>query len=380
MHPPSIIITGGGTAGHIFPALAVADALVGIGYDKSQIGFVGSRRGMEGAIVRDAGYAIALLPGRGLARGARVANVRAVLGLLGATVSSVAMFARRRPAVVISVGGYASLASSMAAVAMRIPVVVINVDAVAGRVNRAIARHATASAVGFPGTQLPRSVVTGAPVRTAIELVTRDGRERSASRALLGIPEKSMCITIVGGSLGARRLNELGVALAHAYVTRDDIFIFHVVGARNYAQMRDATESARLGGNYLLVPFTDEVPALLSATDLMVCRSGAMTVAELAVTGVPAILFPLAGAPNDHQRMNAQELARGGGAVVADDEMTDGAFVELVTGLIGDRASLERMGLAARALGRRGAAGVIAGLVDNVVRRKPLDQARGKVG
>src|SRR5487761_2087398 len=166
-----LVIAGGGTSGHVFPALALADALCDLGYAKDEIGFVGSRRGMEGRFVTDAGYAIRLLPGRGLSSRIGLANLGSLLAM-----------ARQRPAVVVSVGGYAALPSSVAAIVLRVPIVVVNVDAVAGRANRAIGRFATLAAVGFAETALPRAVVTGAPVRREIETVTRDPSERSRSR------------------------------------------------------------------------------------------------------------------------------------------------------------------------------------------------------
>lgn len=376
----SVIITGGGTAGHVFPALAVADALVDLGYLKDQIGFVGSRRGMEGKLVTEAGFRIHLLPGRGISRSISLANLNAALGLLLATIWSLAMMIRRRPNVVVSVGGYAALPCSVAALILRVPVVIVNVDAAAGRANKSIARFATFCAVGFVEAQLPRAVVTGAPVRDAIESVTRGEDERSRSRALLSIPEHVKCIAIVGGSLGAQRLNELGVALATAFRMREDIFIYHVVGERNYHQMSDEVTKAKLGPNYRCVAFTNAMEALLSASDLMVCRAGAMTVAELAITGTPAVLFPLNNAPNDHQRKNALALASQGGAVVLEDKTTIEAFVERVDELINDTSALTRMSVAARSVSHRGSAQVIAGLVDNVVKRKPLGQVHEQVG
>ncbi len=379
MKPRSIIITGGGTAGHVFPALAVADALVETGYAKSEIRFVGSRRGMEGAIIRGAGFAIQLLPGRGISRRATLANLGALLGVFGATIWSVVMFVRRRPGVVVSVGGYASVACSVAAVALRIPIVVVNVDAVAGRVNRSVARHAVVSAVGFPGTQLPRSVITGAPVRASIESVTRTEAEQIAAKRRLAIPETSRCISIIGGSLGAKRLNELGTVLARAISVEQDLFIFHVVGERNYQQMHALAMTMDLGRSYRCVGFSDDMAALLSASDLVVCRAGAMTVSELAVAGTPAILFPLGSAPNDHQRANARALEEHGAAVVADAAIADADFVDLVARLIGNRAELIQMGAAARTLGHRGAARVIAGLVDSVARREVLHPLHGQI-
>lgn len=375
-----LVIAGGGTAGHVFPALALADALCDLGYAKDEIGFVGSRRGMEGRFVTDAGYAIRLLPGRGLSSRIGLANLGALVGLLLATLWSLLAMARQRPAVVVSVGGYAALPSSVAAIVLRVPIVVVNVDAVAGRANRAIGRFATLAAVGFAETALPRAVVTGAPVRREIETVTRDPSERSRSRARLEIPETARCIAIVGGSLGAQRLNELGLDLATSLNSREDIFIYHVTGERNHQRMCAEVARRGLGPTYRCVGFSSEMEALLSSCDLMVCRAGAMTVAELALTGTPAVLLPLGDAPNDHQRKNAQALVARGAAVSIEDATAAAAFIALVEALVEDPARLERMSTAARSLAHHGSARVIAGLVDNVVRRRPRYRAHEPVG
>ena len=372
-------MTGGGTAGHVFPALAVAGALVDLGYAKDQIRFVGSRRGMEGELVGAAGFKIRLLSGRGISPRMSLANANAALGLLRATLWSILMMIRGRPGVVVSVGGYASLPCSVAALVLKIPVVIINVDAAAGRANRMISRFATLSAVGFAGSGLPRAVLTGAPVRGAIESITREVDERTRSKELLEIPGGVRCIGIVGGSLGAQRLNELGLALAIALRERTDIFIYHVVGERNYREMSNLVALAKLGPNHRCVAFSDKMESLLSASDLMVCRAGAMTVAELAITGTPSVLIPLVNAPNDHQRKNAEALATRGGAVMLEDKTTVEDFLECLQALIDDPTALSMMSTAARGVGHRGAARVIAGLVDNVVKRKSQGQVYEQV-
>lgn len=369
---PAIVITGGGTAGHVFPALTIADALVDAGYRAAQISFVGSRRGIERTAVPERGYAIVLLGGRGIMRKITPANAVAVAGLAMAFVHALTYLARLRPRVVVSVGGYASVPSAFAAACLRIPIVVVNVDAVAGLANRLVSRLARVSAVAFEGTGLDRSVVTGAPVRATIEHISRDDETRLAARRMLAVREDGLLIAVIGGSLGARRLNEYAIALARAYRARADLSIYHVVGPRNVAEMDATSLSDALGSNYTRIAFCDDMASMLAAVDLVVCRSGAMTVAELAVAGVPSILVPLPTAPHDHQRKNAEALARHGAAIIVDETRENAeTLVSRVTQLLDDAEARAAMAAAARGLGRKNAAQAIARIVDNVVHRRP---------
>lgn len=368
MRPERIVITGGGTAGHVLPALAVAEALVERGHERSDVSFVGSKRGMEGTLVTNAGFPIVLLGGRGIVRRVSVQNVAAVFGLFGAFAQALKHIVKVRPGAVVSVGGYASVPCSFAAALLRTPVVVVNVDAVPGLANRLVGRIAKVCAVAFEDTPLPHRVVTGAPVRPAIEMVTRTQDERERARNALGIPEGLRLVVIAGGSLGARRLNEAGIDMARSFADRPDVFIYHVVGARNFDEVSNEIAERPVGSNYRYVAFSDDMPAVLSAADLMVCRSGAMTVAELAITGTPSILVPLPGAPNDHQRKNAAALAdRGAAFVMNDADVSAESLADLIVPLIANPSHLDAMGVAAFQLGKRHAAQAIAGLVDNVV-------------
>ena len=159
------VIAGGGTAGHTLPGIAIARALVALGHDPATIHFVGSERGSEARLVPAAGFAVTLLPGRGIQRRLTLANVGAVWGLLRALVRAFVLLARHRPKVVVAMGGYASVPCALSAVVLRIPIVVAEQNAVPGLANRLTARFAKAAAVSFPGTALPRAVLTGNPVR-----------------------------------------------------------------------------------------------------------------------------------------------------------------------------------------------------------------------
>lgn len=178
------IIAGGGTAGHVHPGLAIAEALVARGHGRDEIHYVGSERGMERDLVPEAGFPLVLLPGRGIQRRLTLENVGSAWGLVRALVRSMGIVGRLRPRVVVSLGGYASVPCAVAAGLRRVPVVVAEQNAVPGAANRLVSRWAKASAISFPGTDLPRAVLTGNPVCREMLAIDRTG-ERDAARVRL---------------------------------------------------------------------------------------------------------------------------------------------------------------------------------------------------
>ena len=365
------VIAGGGTAGHVIPAISIGRALVERGHPPSSVHFVGSRRGVEGRLVREAGFAITLLPGRGVARHLTVDNLAAVGGLTAATVEAAGIMARRRPSVVISVGGYASLPSVIAAIALRAPLIIAEQNAVPGAANRLAGRFARAAAVSFEGTDLPRAVVTGNPVRPEVLAVDRDEpSSRVVARRELGLPLDGIVLAAIGGSLGARRINDTIVGLTAAWAGRAGMAIRHVVGGRDWEAIAGARPDSVPGGLlYQQVRFEDRMQLVYAAADLMVCRAGASTVAELAAVGMPAVLVPLPGAPGDHQTANARALVDAGGATMIPDGQLgpDRLAAELDT-LLADRAHLAAMGSMARLLARPDAAVAVAALAERHAR------------
>lgn len=364
------MIAGGGTGGHVVPAIAIGQALVERGHRPETIHFLGSSRGLERAMVPNAGFAVTLLPGRGIARRLTIDNIGAVAGLVAAAVRAIALLGRVRPAVMISVGGYASVAGALAAVVWRVPLIVAEQNAVPGLANRLAGRFASACAVSFPGTPLRRAVVTGNPVRRQVLAVDRSCAGRAAARAALGLPADRFVVTVAGGSLGARRINQAVTRLAQAWAGRSDVAIRHVVGDRDFGTSAAIRPDAVPGGLiYQQVAFEDRMELLLSAADIAVQRAGASTVAELTVAGVPAILIPLPGAPGDHQAANARRLAAAGAAVVVPDHDLDATRLGLeIERLIADGPARQAMGAAARSLARPEAAGAVAVLAEEHAR------------
>jgi UDP-N-acetylglucosamine--N-acetylmuramyl-(pentapeptide) pyrophosphoryl-undecaprenol N-acetylglucosamine transferase len=367
---PWALIAGGGTGGHVVPAIAIGQALVERGHAARSIHFVGSSRGMERRMVPAAGFGVTLLPGRGIARRFTLDNVGAVAGLAAAVVKAVILVARGRPSVVVAVGGYASAACALAAVAWRVPLVVAEQNAVPGLVNRLVGRFASACAVSFPGTPLPRSVVTGNPVRAQVLAADRSEGGRCEARAALGLPPAAFVVAAAGGSLGAGSINRAVAGLAALWADRGEVAIRHVVGERDFHHMAAAAPRLAAGGLvYQVVPFEQRMELLLAAADVAVQRAGASTVSELTAVGVPSILVPLPGAPGDHQTANAIRLAEAGAAVVIPDSELDAhRLAAELDRMIDDPDARRAMADAARRLGRPGAADAVAALAEEHAR------------
>ncbi len=345
-----------------------------VGQPQAALHFVGSRRGVEANTRALEGFPVTLLPGRGLSRRLSVRsladNAGAVAGLLVAVTTAVRRFARWRPAVVVSFGGYASVPCVVAAWLWRAPLIVVNVDAVPGAVNRWASRVAVACAVGAPGVALPRTVVTGVPVRADMARACRSPVERRKARERLGLPAQALVVAVSGGSLGSRRINQATLELARLWAGRQDVAIRHIVGRRDWEEFRSAGGP---GGSlvYQRVPYEEDMASLYSAADVAVQRAGANTVAELALAGVPSVLVPLPGSPGDHQGANARAMAGAGGAVVVADGDLDGArLAQELEALFGSPGRLAAMAEAAGSLARPDAAAAVARLVVNSARQR----------
>ncbi len=228
------VIAGGGTGGHVVPSLQIARALVGRGHAPDTIELYGSRRGHEASTWPTLEFPHTLLPGRGIRRSMRPSawwdNAGAVGGLAWACCRAVGSFVARRPRVVVIVGGYASFPAGLAAVLTRVPLVSVTTDAVPGAVNGLLGRFAAANAVAFPGTDLPRTHVTGTPVRPELSLLDRTPEGRAASRAALGLPPDRQTVATVGGSLGALRINRAVAELASVWAVDGRRSLYQVTG------------------------------------------------------------------------------------------------------------------------------------------------------
>ncbi len=364
----TVLLAGGGTGGHVLPILAVAQALVAEGLGVNELQFLCSARGPDKTLIDPTGFPASYMTGRGIQRSFRpralLDNVAAVIGLLRALGKAVVQVQRWRPKVVVSAGGYAAFPAVVASVVLRVPLVLINIDAIPGAVHRIFGRFAVCSCVGFEGTPLPHPMVTGAPLSRSIIEATTTPEARRRARDLLGLGDGRV-LAVVGGSLGARSLNSATTELVQS--GHQGLEIYHVAGRRDFDDLQRAQGERPADPTYHLVPFEQEMASLYVAADIVLARSGAMTVAELAAIGVPSILVPLPTAPGDHQTKNAAVLANAGAAlIVADRELNGDVLHDLLAGLTPER--LNEMRTAAGSVHTSDAAAKIAQVVTSYVR------------
>ncbi|HEX8051912.1 MAG TPA: undecaprenyldiphospho-muramoylpentapeptide beta-N-acetylglucosaminyltransferase [Thermoleophilaceae bacterium] len=351
MSAPRVAIAAGGTAGHVVPALAIADALRDSG---AQVEFVGGERA-EAELVPQAGYPFHRLAVAGLDRRNPLKAARAV-GLAGAAVLRARALLREIGAdAVIGGGGYVAGPVGLAAVSLRIPLVLTEADSHLGVSNRLLARFARRVFLAFPieGRAGERYEVVGRPV-------PRDtGRvERGAARARLGLSEDAPCLLVFGGSIGARTLND--AALEAFAAPGSPCQVLHACGRRDHPDLRRRLDEAGSPPHYRLFAYVTPFADALAAADLAVARSGG-SVFELAAAGVPSILVPYPHATADHQAGNARYMAAAGAAVVmGDDEVSAERLRTEVTALLAAPERLEAMRAAARAAGRPDAADRVA--------------------
>jgi UDP-N-acetylglucosamine--N-acetylmuramyl-(pentapeptide) pyrophosphoryl-undecaprenol N-acetylglucosamine transferase len=359
------VITGGGTSGHVLPALAIADALVAKGHRPDEIVYIGAKRGIETRLLPTTSYPHHFLDVIGLQRSFAASNLRFPFKLIRSIAAARSLLRTLRPAVVVSVGGYASFPATFAARLRRIPIVVVSYDRIPGLASRVSARFATACAVAFEGSRLRRAHYTGAPVRRDLILLDRAAARRPA-RAELGIPGDRFVIAVFGGSLGSKVLNEAVAAMVDALGQRGDIAVRHVVGDRFLADAA-AERSGEQGIMYSVIGYEDRMVQVFAAADLMITRAGASTIAELSTAGMPAIIVPWAASADDHQADNARILGDVGAAVVmAETELTGERLATVVRELADDPLALATMASAAFAAGEAHRSGRLAALIDDV--------------
>jgi undecaprenyldiphospho-muramoylpentapeptide beta-N-acetylglucosaminyltransferase len=358
-----LVIAGGGTAGHVSPGLAVAAAVVSRGHEPTEILWVGSERGIERDLVPSAGFDLTTVSGRGVPRRHPVEAVRAVASIVKGIFESLLLLRRERPRVVLAMGGFASVACAIAARVLRIPVVVQEQNAVPGAANRMVARWARVCAVSYPGTDLPRAVLTGNPVRAEILAAGRD--RRLEARARLDVAQEATMVVITGGSLGALRINRAVVGALPALSHHANLVVHHIVGERDWDIVVDSLPDGSSMPDYRPVRYEHDMATVLSAADLVVSRAGGNISAEIAVMGLASVLVPLPGAPGDHQTRNAQALVDAGAAVIVPDrECTAERLASEVGRLVERNDKLTMMGERASRLGRRDAAAAVARLLE----------------
>ena len=366
------VVTGGGTSGHVLPALAVAEALVASGHDPAQIHYIGARRGIETRLLPDTPFPHTFLDVVGFQRRVTRANAGFAPKMWRARREAIDAFRTLRPQVVVSVGGYASMPAVFAARALRVPLVVVSYDRFPGRASALSARRAAACAVAFPDSPLPRAVLTGAPVRQAILDVDR-ARDREAARSALEIPDERFLVAVVGGSQGSGVLNEAVARTVAESAADSGLAIHHVVGERFLSGASPADDAdpgdGRHGLWYRAVGYEPRMPLVYAAADLLIGRGGASTVHEVAVTATPAVLVPWAGSAEDHQTANVRWLADAGAAVLLTEHEISTLPV-VIDRLRHDRSARDRLSVAASQLGAVHRQGQLARLIESVAARR----------
>ena len=363
-----VVIAGGGTGGHVYPGLAVADVLVGEDPRPRSVHFVVSRRPLDAAAVAAAGFPATAISGRGFRRRLSLANLVAACALARGVWQCWWILGRTSPRVVLAQGGYVSAACALAARLRRVPVVVLEANATAGAANRLTARWAVACAVAFEETKLAKAVLTGLPVRAAIAALHPDsGRDASAAgaRAALGLEDGRRLVLVIGGSQGSTRLNAAVGGVCRLLADRSDLAVRHVTGHGATASKSPAPGQPGSGAlQYAAVPYEHDMPAALAAADLVVSRAGGSALAELTLAGRASVLVPMPGATDDHQTANAAVLAGAGAAVVVPESELDGSrLAATVCDLLADPAELRRMQAAAASLAEPQAARRVAELL-----------------
>jgi UDP-N-acetylglucosamine--N-acetylmuramyl-(pentapeptide) pyrophosphoryl-undecaprenol N-acetylglucosamine transferase len=356
---PHILIAGGGTGGHIIPALAIADELKA--RYEAEILFVGTARGLESRLVPQAGYPLQLIRAGQLNNVSLGTRLRTLIDLPRGVLQCVGLLRSFRPRVVIGVGGYASGPAMGAAIALGIPTLAFEPNAVPGMANRLVGRRVDAAAVNFPAAAqfLRNAQVTGIPVRA--EFFRLDPRPVDASPHLL----------VFGGSQGARVLNNTMPKIAADLLAAvPGLTILHQAGARHAETTTAAYQSSGAPADqWQVAAFLDDMPRRFAAADLVLARSGASTVAELAAAGKPAVLIPFPQAADDHQRRNAEQMEHAGAAaMLIESDLTPEKLLAMLTGLLADRSALAWMSAAARQLAHPDAAERIAAMAMSVAK------------
>jgi len=336
------VITGGGTSGHVVPAIAIAELLIDQGYSPSQIHYVGSTRGVESAMIPDLGIGYSLLTVDGLQRGLSLRKIRRnitmVSTLLKANRQAKGLLMSLRPQVVVSVGGYASIPACRAARALQIPVVTCSYDRRPGLATKVQSRYAFASAVAYEGGSLPRAIVTGAPVRRALR-VAQLAELRDAARAQLGIGSGDRVVLVMGGSLGSAVLNAATEHLVKHLHGSQHTCVVHIAGERYMHQIALPVRVTHDNGNlaYLRLAYSADMVSMYAAADVVVCRAGASTIAEIATVGVCSVLIPWKDAAENHQLVNARWLTDHDAALLMEEStMTHHDVVAVIERLLTD--------------------------------------------
>jgi len=355
-----VLIAAGGTGGHIYPGIAVAKEILRRA-PESEVRFVGTARGLENKLVPQAGFKLSLIDSAGLKNVGQVARARGLLVLPRSFWAARSLIRAFRPEVVIGAGGYVSGPVVLTAAILRVPTLVMESNALPGWTNRTLARFVDKAAVSFEAA-LPffhgKALVTGNPVRREFfEIPTRARQPRQFS------------ILVFGGSQGARAINEAVIAALPALENLKEVMrLTHQTGEADFAKVSSAYAEAGWGENVVVRKYIDNIVDAFAAVDLVICRAGATTTAELIAAGKASVMIPFPFAADDHQRRNAEALAAAGAVrMILQQDLTGQRLAKEITTLASEPERITAMEEAARKLARGDAAVAVVDMVEKLV-------------
>ncbi|MCQ4086104.1 undecaprenyldiphospho-muramoylpentapeptide beta-N-acetylglucosaminyltransferase [Saccharibacillus sp. JS10] len=357
-----VVLTGGGTGGHIYPALAIAEQLKTDRPDTEFL-YIGGQRGLENSIVPQSEIPFETLDITGFKRSLSADNIKTVLRFMKGVQVASGLLEKFKPDVVVGTGGYVCGPVVYAAHKLRIPTLIHEQNAIPGLTNRFLSRYVSTVAVSFDGTQdqfpkARRVMYSGNPRATTVHRA-----KASEGFQLLGLPEGTPIVLIVGGSIGAKAINEAVMDMVTDLVRMPNVHFVYVTGKRYYEEAKRGLDEAPwvTPANLHVLPYIERMPEVLAASMLVISRAGASFLAEVTSLGIPAVLIPSPNVTNNHQEVNARALEDDGAAIVITESELDGdKLLEAVEAVIGDEYLRQRMAECSSKLGKPDSASVIS--------------------
>ncbi|MDO4442641.1 MAG: undecaprenyldiphospho-muramoylpentapeptide beta-N-acetylglucosaminyltransferase [Slackia sp.] len=360
-----IVLSGGGTAGHINPALALADELCERGHE---VCFAGTPTGVEARLVAQAGIEFVPFEAAGFDRQKPWTLITSTARLAASAAKAKRWMKDCKPDAVVGFGGYVCIPVGLAAASLHVPLVMHEQNSVMGMANKFLGKKAAAVALTYEEAgkdiaDASKVVLTGNPVRSSVLRATR-----SQGRAMLGVPDDAVMLLVFGGSLGARHINKAVAALKEKLLSRDDLYVVHISGPKEYDAVKEELAlSDEEEKRWKLMAYQDRMAETLAAADCAISRAGATSLAEISAIGLPALLVPFPFAAEDHQTTNARAYVASGAAFMQrDDELDDASFERKLFSLIDDASVRERMRTAAAGFKTQDAAANLADVVCRV--------------
>lgn len=363
---PLIAISGGGTGGHIYPAISIAKELIALD-STNEIVFIGGANRLESTIVPRHGFRFLSIPAAGFPRKLTLKWLPVISQVCAGIARSMYLLRALKPGVVVGTGGYVCGPVLFAALLLGIPTIVQEQNAYPGLTNRILGRWAKSVCLAFETavTYFPARVarVTGNPIRRTIGTIKRN----NLTYERFGLDANLKTVFVMGGSQGAHAINNIVTdALGNLAVFNQQLQIIHQTGEKDYQKVTDTYKNSPL--RHLIQPYFDSIESVYSIVDLMICRAGGMTISEITACGIPAIFIPLPTAAGNHQKLNAQAVEdRGGGLLLNEQTTTGNDIADRVIKIISDSAKLHRMATAARKLGNPKAGEEIAASIYSLV-------------